>query len=106
MRSTVPAHRTTSDCYGSTAHVQFLICPLRVSSCTVTLRTVSQIQEAIRLDERLDEQNDDYLADFIKTLTQDDIRWLWSTVLKKNRTLQFESVRSVLRSAVKNCHDL
>jgi hypothetical protein len=40
------------------------------------------IQEAVRIAERLDEQNDDHLADFIKTLTQDDVRWLWLTVLE------------------------
>ena len=43
---------------------------------------MSLIQEAVRIDERLDEQNDDHLADFIKTLTQDDVRWLWLTVLE------------------------
>jgi hypothetical protein len=40
------------------------------------------IQERVRIDERLDEQNDDHLAEFIKTLTQDDVRWLWLTVLE------------------------
>ena len=44
---------------------------------------MSPIQEPVRIEERLDEQqNDDHLADFIKTLTQDDVRWLWLTVLE------------------------
>jgi hypothetical protein len=43
---------------------------------------MSLIQEPVGIEERFDEQNDDHLADFIKTLTQDDVRWLWLTVLE------------------------
>ena len=40
------------------------------------------IQERVRIDVRLDEQNDDHLADLIKTLTEDDVCWLWMTVVE------------------------
>jgi hypothetical protein len=64
------------------ANVKILNLPLRVSSCTVTLRRMSLIQEPVRIDEPIDCQNDDYLAEFIKTLTQDDAHWLWLTVVQ------------------------
>jgi hypothetical protein len=43
---------------------------------------MSLIQEPVRIDEPIDCQNDDYLAEFIKTLTQDDAHWLWLTVVQ------------------------
>jgi hypothetical protein len=55
---------------------------LSVSSGAVTLGKMSRIEEPVQIGERLGESDDDHLADFIKGLTQDDVHWIWLTILQ------------------------
>jgi hypothetical protein len=54
---------------------------LSVSSWVVILREMSRIAEPVHVEERPLE-DDDYLAEFIKSLTPDDVQWLWRTILQ------------------------
>ena len=55
---------------------------LNVSSCKVTLRGMSQTEAQVQIEEQLRDNYDDHLADFIKSLTPDDVCWLWLTTLQ------------------------
>jgi hypothetical protein len=43
---------------------------------------MSGIEAPVQIGERLGESDDDHLADFIKSLTQDDVHWIWLTILE------------------------